>query len=73
MHKKFMKKPDKKSKNLSIRTGASPGTFRTVSGTARMVPAEDLSILIGSQLECTSIVDIFKRKCSTNLMFYFSS
>ena len=26
-----------------IRTGASPGTFVTVSGTARMVPAEDLS------------------------------
>ena len=50
-----------------IRSGASPGTFFTVSGTARMVPAEDLSILFGSQLECTSIVDIFKRKCSTFL------
>ena len=33
------------------RTGASPGTFFTVSGTAQKVPAEDLSILIGSQLE----------------------
>ena len=54
-------------KTCKIRTGASPGTFRTVSGTARMVPAEDLSILIGSQLECTSIVEIFKRKCSTIL------
>ena len=26
------------------RTGASPGTFFTVSGTARMVPAEDLKV-----------------------------
>ena len=31
-----------------IRTGASPGTFFTVSGTARMVPAEDLKVHIGS-------------------------
>ena len=32
-----------KLKKAQIRTGASPGTFDTVSGTARMVPAEDLS------------------------------
>ena len=31
---------------LQNRTGASPGTFFTVSGTARMVPAEDLKVLI---------------------------
>ena len=31
------------------RTGASPGTFFTVSGTARMVPAEAHKILIGSK------------------------
>ena len=30
-------------------TGASPGTFFTVSGTARMVPAEDLKVHIGSK------------------------
>ena len=29
------------------RTGASPGTFFTVSGTARMVPAEAPKMLIG--------------------------
>ena len=39
------------------RTGASPGTFFTVSGTAQKVPAEDLQILIGSHLECASVVD----------------
>ena len=31
------------------RTRASPGTFFTVSGTARMVPAEDLKVHIGSK------------------------
>ena len=31
------------------RTGASPGTFFTVSGTARMVPAEAPKMLIGSK------------------------
>ena len=31
------------------RTGASPGNFFTVSGTARMVPAEAPKILIGSE------------------------
>ena len=31
------------------RTGASPGTFFTVSGTARMVPAEASKMLIGSK------------------------
>ena len=31
------------------RTRASPGTFFTVSGTARMVPAEDPKMLIGSE------------------------
>ena len=30
-------------------TVASPGTFFTVSGTARMVPAEDLKVHIGSK------------------------
>ena len=35
-------------KNLN-RTGASPGTFFTVSGTARMVPAEVPKMLIGSK------------------------
>ena len=34
---------------LQIRTGASPGTFSTVSGTARMVPAEDPQMYIGSK------------------------
>ena len=34
---------------LQITTGASPGTFFTVSGTARMVPAEDLKVHIGSK------------------------
>ena len=34
---------------LKIKTGASPGTFLTVSGTARMVPAEDLKVHIGSK------------------------
>ena len=29
-----------------IRTGASPGTFSSVSGTARMVPAEDQQMLL---------------------------
>ena len=33
---------------ISNRTGASPGTFFTVSGTARMVPAEAPKMLIGS-------------------------
>ena len=43
------------SKNHSMelahvnRTGASPGTFFTVSGTARMVPAEAPKMLIGSK------------------------
>ena len=32
-----------------ITTGASPGTFFTVSGTARMVPAEDLNVHIGTK------------------------
>ena len=32
----------------NIRTGESPGTFVTVSGTARRNPAECLNILIGS-------------------------
>ena len=32
-----------------IRTGASPGTFSSVSGTARMVPAEAPKMLIGSK------------------------
>ena len=36
-------------KTCSNRTGASPGTFFTVSGTARMVPAEDLKMHIGSK------------------------
>ena len=31
------------------RTGASPGTFFTVSGTARMVPAEAQTMPIGSK------------------------
>ena len=35
--------------NYFIKTGASPGTFFTVSGTARMVPAEAPKILIGSK------------------------
>ena len=35
-------------KNHQIRTGASPGTFSTVSGTARMVPAEAPKMLISS-------------------------
>ena len=34
---------------ISNRTGASPGTFFTVSGTARMVPAEAPKMLIGSK------------------------
>ena len=34
---------------MYIRTGASPGTFFTVSGTARMVPAEDLNVHIGTK------------------------
>ena len=34
---------------LLIRTGASPGTFFTVSGTARMVPAEAPKMLIGTK------------------------
>ena len=33
----------------NIRTEASPGTFFTVSGTVRMVPAEDLKVHIGSK------------------------
>ena len=38
------------TKNESkIRTGASPGTFFTVSGTARMVPAEDLNVHVGTK------------------------
>ena len=32
---------------MKNRTGASPGTFFTVSGTARMVPAEVQTMLIG--------------------------
>ena len=43
---KIFEKFLKKSK---ITTGASPGTFFTVSGTARMVPAEDLKVHIGSK------------------------
>ena len=35
-----------KEKSSKIRTGASPGTFYTVSGTVRMVPAEDLKVHI---------------------------
>ena len=34
---------------MQIRTGASPGTFSTVSGTARMVSAEAPTWLIGSK------------------------
>ena len=41
--------------NNLIRTGASPGTFVTVSGTARRNPAECLSILIGRYLNQFSI------------------
>ena len=33
----------------NIRTEASPGTFFTVSGTVRMVPAEAPKMLIGSK------------------------
>ena len=33
---------------MQNRTGASPGTFYTISGTARMVPAEDLKVHIGT-------------------------
>ena len=39
----------KHGKKVSNRTGASPGTFFTVSGTARMVPAEAPKMLIGSK------------------------
>ena len=45
-----------------IRTGASPGTFFTVSGTARMVPAEVQTMLIGSKRNYS---DSIKRKDST--------
>ena len=37
------------TKTFENRTGASPGTFFTVSGTARMVPAEDLKMNIGTK------------------------
>ena len=37
----------KLKKKLINRTGASPGTFFTVSDTARMVPAEASKMLIG--------------------------
>ena len=37
------------TKEVYNRTGASPGTFFTVSGTARMVPAEAPKMLIGSK------------------------
>ena len=44
------------------RTGASPGTFSTVSGTARMVPAEAPTMLIGSK---QSVLGSIKEKNST--------
>ena len=40
------------------RTGASPGTFFTVSGTARMVPAEDLKMHIGTKQRVVAWLDI---------------
>ena len=49
-------------KHISNRTGASPGTIFTVSGTARMVPAEVQTMLIGSKRNYS---DSIKRKDST--------
>ena len=49
MHKKRMKKLETKNpKILQTGPGQAPGLFFTVSGTARMVPAEDLKVHIGS-------------------------
>ena len=45
----FIKSAENFLEVFKSRTGGSPGTFFTVSGTARMVPAEDLKVHIGSK------------------------